>query len=376
MDLLDPKIDQISSAVPLPSQCSRCHRTAMAAAAYSAAWHGSATHGVIAPDLELLAVSRTAEGNADEAGLDCSLKGTPACFRCATEPGCPLCRGLPESRLVAPVGDANEACDPSEGGSAAATPATLRGAASAEMQSRCCQGEAEDSEDAEDADDENEDVEARQENMHKGMQEEGQDSVDVVCAKKLPALQPQAQPPGQLAQGESAGTRRLTPVGDPAEAESAGWHGSVIAPGVSCSEPILGKRSHGPQEPWKEPAVPALAAAAGDADKVDVLLSRLGPPPLPGSDEAGHARAAHGEDSEHENPLLPQIEHCQSHTAGLDAASQARVTDVSTRAQEEEDAGARRLYVASHASTVAAASNSVDLLIVEDGGEANRAHAS
>ena len=284
----------------------------MAAAADSAAWRGSATHGVIAPDLELLAVSRTAEGNSDEAGVDCSLKGTPTGFRCATEPGCSLCRGLPESRLLAPVGDANEA----------------------------------------------------------GMQEEGRDSVDVVCAEKLPALQPQAQPPDQLVQDESAGTRRLTPVGDPAEVESAGWHGSVIAPGVSCSEPILGKRSHGPQEPWKEPA---LAAAAGDADKVDVLLSRLGPPPLAGSDEAGHARDAHGEDSEHENLLLPQIEHCQSPTVGLEAASQARATDVSTLAEEDKEAGARRLHVALHASTVAAASNSVDLLIVEDGGEANRA---
>ena len=45
---------------------------AMAEAAESAGWHGSATHSVITPGLELLAVSRAVQGNAYEAGLECS----------------------------------------------------------------------------------------------------------------------------------------------------------------------------------------------------------------------------------------------------------------------------------------------------------------
>ena len=131
----------------------------MAEAAEGASWHGSATHSVITPGLELRGV----------------------CSECTT--GCPLCRGLNESRHLAPVGDVEKACDPSDGGSAAATHATLRGAASAEN-----------SEDAQNAEDEDDDVEATQDKMHEGMEEEGLDTIDVVCAEKLPALQPQ---PGQ-----------------------------------------------------------------------------------------------------------------------------------------------------------------------------------
>ena len=54
---------------------------------------------------------------------------------------------------------------------------------------------AENSEDAQNAEDEDDDVEATQDKMHEGMEEEGLDTIDVVCAKKLPAQQPQ---PGQL----------------------------------------------------------------------------------------------------------------------------------------------------------------------------------